>query len=62
MRHAGEFTGSKVSGRWTVVSGSGTGELVGLSGVGGFTGMHGEEATPYTFAYSLPPAAREPQP
>jgi hypothetical protein len=53
LQHAGEFDGANVGGRWTVVTGSGTGELAGISGVGGFTATHGDQGTPYTFAFTI---------
>ncbi|MEQ7006184.1 DUF3224 domain-containing protein [Actinopolymorpha sp. B17G11] len=53
LRHVGEFDGANVGGRWTVVTDSGTGELAGISGVGGFTSTHGDQSTPYTFAYTF---------
>ncbi|NLU65924.1 DUF3224 domain-containing protein [Streptomyces sp. HNM0574] len=43
-----------VHGTFTVVPGSGTGELTGLRGTGGFTARHGEPSVPYTFDYELP--------
>jgi hypothetical protein len=43
----GTLTGNRVTGRWSVVSGSGTGELAGLRGDGGFTAElgHGADIT-----------------
>ncbi|MER5639052.1 DUF3224 domain-containing protein [Kitasatospora sp. NPDC002227] len=37
---------------FTVVPGSGTGELAGLSGEGEYTARHGEPSVPYTFGYA----------
>ncbi|MEU9720552.1 DUF3224 domain-containing protein [Streptomyces sp. NPDC047976] len=38
---------------FTVVPGSGTGELTGLRGAGGFLARHGEQSVSYTFEYDL---------
>lgn len=53
LAHTGTFEGTTVSGKWTVVDGSGTEELAGLRGEGGFVSEHGDPATAYTFDYSL---------
>lgn len=42
--HDGEYAEGKASSRWTVVPGSGGGELAGLSGDGTFEAGHGGEA------------------
>lgn len=39
--------------RFSVVPGSGTGELAGLRGSGSFVARHGESTYPYTFDYEL---------
>src|SRR4051794_22501289 len=39
----GEFDGNKAKGRWTVVKGSGTDELVGITGKGSFDAPMGGE-------------------
>jgi hypothetical protein len=44
LQDAGTVEGQIVSGEWFVVSGSGTGELVGLRGTGGFRANLGEGA------------------
>lgn len=53
LHHQGTWDGSTAHGRWSVVPGSGTGELAGLSGTGGFVAKHGEARTPYTLEYSI---------
>ncbi|MGP3689755.1 DUF3224 domain-containing protein [Streptomyces sp. IBSNAI002] len=42
LQHTGELTGTAAVVTWTVVPGSGTGELTGLTGSGGFTATHDE--------------------
>lgn len=42
-----------VSSGWSVVSGSGGGELSGLTGSGAFIGRHEDSEIPYTFDYDL---------
>jgi Protein of unknown function (DUF3224) len=44
LRTAGTFDGAEAKGEWTVVRGSGTGELRGLRGQGGFRAPIGSEA------------------
>ena len=53
LHHVGGFGGTNVTGRWSVIEGSGTGELVGLRGEGGFSSDHGDKATAYTFDYEF---------
>ncbi|MBW8088635.1 DUF3224 domain-containing protein [Streptomyces hygroscopicus subsp. hygroscopicus] len=48
LQHTGELTGDTAEVTWTVVPGSGTGELAGLTGTGGFTATH-EEAGNATY-------------
>lgn len=48
LEHHGAFEAMTVRASWTVVPGSGTGELTGLEGTGGFVATHGEPATRYT--------------
>ena len=43
LQHNGVFEGGKAKTTWFVLSGSGTGELVGLKGDGGFAAGHQEE-------------------
>ncbi len=50
LENTGEFDGMVARGAWSVVQGSGTGELEGLSGTGGFEA--GQEAT-YTLDHAL---------
>ena len=52
LQHAGKTVGSITTGTWTVVPGSGTGDLRGLKGSGGFS-YDGSENVPYTFNYSF---------
>lgn len=52
LQHDGTTVGNVTSGTWTVVPGSGTGELRGLKGSGGFS-YDGNENVPYTFDYSF---------
>jgi hypothetical protein len=59
--HVGSFVlqgtatmeGANLRASWAVVPGSGTGELAGLRGVGGYTYIHGQPQTPYTFDYDV---------
>jgi hypothetical protein len=44
LQDQGTLTGTHVTGRWSVVPGSGTGELAGLRGDGGFTAELGQGA------------------
>ena len=53
IQHEVDFDATGITGRWTVLSGSGTGELAGLSGTGTIGGKHGETDLPYTFEYSF---------
>ncbi|MEV7514824.1 DUF3224 domain-containing protein [Streptomyces diastaticus] len=48
LQHTGELTREAAEVTWSVVPGSGTGELAGLTGTGGFTAMH-EEAGNATY-------------
>jgi hypothetical protein len=52
LQHTGNTVGSITTGTWTVVPGSGTGELRGLKGSGGFS-YNGSENVPYNFDYSF---------
>ncbi|WP_158885436.1 DUF3224 domain-containing protein [Amycolatopsis anabasis] len=53
IRHEVGFDPRGIEGTWTVVPGSGTGELRGLTGSGGISGAAGAEAMSYTFEYSF---------
>jgi Protein of unknown function (DUF3224) len=44
LQDQGTLKGNRVTGRWSVVSGSGTGDLAGLRGDGGFTANLGQGA------------------
>jgi uncharacterized protein DUF3224 len=50
LQNTGEFDGTVARGTWSVVEGSGTGDLSGISGAGGFEA--GQAAT-YTLEYQL---------
>ena len=52
LRSTGVFDGSTAAGDWSVVPGSGVGELAGLSGLGRIDAPMGGEAT-YTLDYEL---------
>ena len=52
LRHEGIFEDGLAKTAWTVVPGSGTGELAGLSGTGGFASDHAEES-PVTLDYAF---------
>jgi hypothetical protein len=45
LETVGDFDGGEARGNWTVVSGSGTGELAGLRGEGHFRAPRGPEAS-----------------
>src|SRR3954451_24872608 len=45
LQTVGTFDGTEARGEWTVVPGSGSGDLRGLTGKGGFTAPHGSPAT-----------------
>ena len=49
---SGSFDGTLATGPWTIVDGSGRGELSGISGSGTFDSPHGGTAT-YRLAYEL---------
>lgn len=50
IRHEVGFEGHRVTGTWTVVPGSGTGELTGLAGKGSISGE--SETMAYTFDFT----------
>ncbi|SNY24483.1 DUF3224 domain-containing protein [Paractinoplanes atraurantiacus] len=52
LRTTGVFEGGVAKGEWSVIPGSGTGDLKGLSGTGGYTSGEGGAAD-VTFAYDL---------
>lgn len=51
-RHDTAYDENGIEDRWTVIAGSGTGELTGLSGTGTATAVMGSDSVPYTFDYS----------
>ena len=53
LRHEGTFTAGVAEARWSVVPGTGTGDLRGLRGEGGFVARHGEEQATFTLDYDL---------
>ncbi|MEV0123900.1 DUF3224 domain-containing protein [Streptomyces sp. NPDC050703] len=53
IEQRGSFVADGIECAFTVLPGSGTGELAGLSGTGAFTAHHGEKSTPYTLDYTL---------
>ncbi|MGV9881249.1 DUF3224 domain-containing protein [Streptomyces sp. NPDC003006] len=54
IEQQGSFVDDGIECAFTVLSGSGTGELAGLTGTGTFTARHGDKSTPYTFDYTIP--------
>jgi len=52
LHHTGTFEGGTATASWTVVRGSGTGELTGLRGEGGFASAHAESYA-VTFDYDI---------
>jgi hypothetical protein len=53
VQEQGSWEGTTVTSRFTIIPGSGTGELSGISGSGEYRAVHGESAYPYTFEYTL---------
>ena len=53
MRHEYTFDAKGIASTFTVVPGSGTGELTGLTGGGTFGGAMGEDRLGYTFEYAF---------
>jgi hypothetical protein len=49
----GTFEGGIAKTNWSVVPGSGTGDLRGLHGSGGFVAQHGESVVPFTLEYDF---------
>ncbi|UZE31272.1 DUF3224 domain-containing protein [Pseudomonas asplenii] len=54
IQHSGSFSEGKARSTWSVVKGSGTGDLVGLGGNGHYVAGHGEPAQ-VSFEYSFEP-------
>ena len=52
LQHGGTYEGGVAHTKWSVVKGSGTGELKGLSGEGGFSSGH-HTSYPITLDYDL---------
>jgi hypothetical protein len=52
IESVGNFDGKRSKGDWTVIAGSGDGDLAGISGTGSFEAPSGPEAT-YTLDYEL---------
>ncbi len=53
IKHDTGFDPKGVSSRFSVVPGSGTGDLAGITGSGTTTGVIGEPTMSYTFEFSL---------
>ena len=53
LQVSGTFEGGLAQATWSVVPGSGMGELRGLRGEGGFPAQHGTSSVPYTLDYSF---------
>jgi hypothetical protein len=53
LRLDGGFEGGAARTSWTVVEGSGTGDLAGLKGEGGYVARHGEPAVAWELRWSL---------
>jgi hypothetical protein len=51
LKGTGTFEEGAATTTWTVVAGSGTGELRGLRGDGGYVARHGESEVAYTLDY-----------
>ena len=52
LKHEGVYQGGQATTAWSVVPGSGTGELAGLVGTGGFSSGHTEES-PVSLDYAF---------
>ena len=53
LQGSGEFKDGAATVDWTVVPGSGTGDLRGITGTGGFKSIHGNEETEVALDYDL---------
>jgi hypothetical protein len=53
LRSTGTWEDGTATTTWSVVPGSGTGELAGLAGEGGYVARSGEAEIPYTLDYRL---------
>ena len=54
LEHVGSWQDNKATTTWTVIEGSGTGELAGLTGTGGYVAEHDVHETAVTLEYHLP--------
>lgn len=57
LRHAGSWDGPSTVGTWTIVPGSGTGDLEGIRGDGGYGRDADDVLAPYALEWSLGAAA-----
>lgn len=53
LQHNGRYESGTATTAWSVVPGSGTGDLGGLRGEGGFVAHHGDQQIPFTLDYDL---------
>ena len=53
LQHSGVYEDSVAKSAWSVVPGSGTGDLRGLRGEGGFSARHGEQQVAFTLDYDF---------
>ncbi len=53
IQHEGTFEDGTIKSAWTVLPGSGAGDLRGLSGDGDFIARHGQPQATYTLDYEL---------
>jgi Protein of unknown function (DUF3224) len=53
LSHAGAFVDGAASGTWTIVEGSGTGELEGITGSSTFSIPKGEAVFPFALDYEI---------
>jgi len=53
LQHSGTYESGTATTAWSVVPGSGTGDLRGLCGEGGFVARHGDQQVPFTLDYDL---------
>lgn len=53
LQESGAFENGAATSTWSIVPGSGTGELTGLRGAGGFVARHGDSASPFTLDYDF---------
>jgi hypothetical protein len=53
LQASGTFENNLAKATWSVVPGSGTGDLRGLRGEGGFAAEHGKSTVPYTLDYEI---------